>query len=255
VAIREIDQDAFHKHGLAGDGMVVFSAEEVAWYESTSMDLIGTVFYDRSDKDYGYAILAPAELAKYRWVQGKVSIESQERAEGELVVAMMTVEQTGQVIEAIYTEEAVPDSKTTVLFTDINEEVKRYFAKHPQDIYKLTPRKFEELIASILKDFGFDVELTKATRDGGRDIIAYIRNAVCKYLTYVECKKYHAKNKVGVGIVREVAGVHKIKQANKSIIVTTSYFTKDAVKEAKLIEHDLELKDYDNLKEWLTRYQ
>ncbi|WP_332023252.1 restriction endonuclease, partial [Kaistella sp.] len=118
----------------------------------------------------------------------------------------------------------------------------------------LTPRKFEELVASILEDLGFDVTLTKQTRDGGSDIIASIRNAVTSFLILVECKKYSPENKVDVGIIREVVGVQTFKNPSKSIIVTTSRFTKDAIKEASQMKDKLDLKDYDNLKEWLSKY-
>jgi len=108
---------------------------------------------------------------------------------------------------------------------------------------------------SILEDLGFDVQLTKQTRDGGRDILAYVRNAVCEFLTYVECKKYAAKNKVGVEIVRGVAGVHYINKPSKSLLVTTSYYTPDAIAEAKNMEHQLELKDFNDIRGWLAKYQ
>src|ERR1700752_1741091 len=46
------------------------------------------------------------------------------------------------------------------IITDINEELLKYIAKHPEFLHKISSRKFEELIADIIKDFGFDVELT-----------------------------------------------------------------------------------------------
>ena len=101
---------------------------------------------------------------------------------------------------------------------------------------------------------GFEVELTQATRDGGRDIIAHVRNAVCSYLTHIECKRYAADNKVGVGIIREVIGVHHIRNATKSIIVTTSFFSRDAIKEAERMENRLDLKDFTDVKAWLQSY-
>lgn len=172
-----------------------------------------------------------------------------------MVSVMAQFDESGKATEELFQSQeqgTLPDSE--VLFKDMNEGLKQYFAKHPEKLYDLSSRKFEELIASILTDFGFDVELTGATRDGGRDIIAYIKNAVCSYLTYVECKKYAADNKVGVGIIRAVAGVHHLRQPNKSLIVTTSFFTNDAVEEARKIEQQLELKDYDAIKVWLGRY-
>ena len=83
-----------------------------------------------------------------------------------------------------------------------------------------------------MKDFGFDVEWTQATRDGGREVVAYLRNAVVSFMTFVQGKRHAAKNKIDVGIVREVVGVHKLRNADRSLIVTTSFFTRDAIKEA-----------------------
>jgi HJR/Mrr/RecB family endonuclease len=105
---------------------------------------------------------------------------------------------TDQATESFFiaTEPVESAPEASILVTDINTELKRYLNKHPEKLYDLTLRKFEELIASILEDLGFEVELTQATRDGGSDIIAYIRNAVCEYLTLVECKKYSPENKV-----------------------------------------------------------
>ncbi|MEN8220363.1 MAG: restriction endonuclease [Pseudomonadota bacterium] len=52
-------------------------------------------------------------------------------------------------------------------------------------IYKILPRQFEEVIAELFRAQGFNVELTKRTRDGGKDIIA-THNAMgidTRYLT------------------------------------------------------------------------
>lgn len=89
------------------------------------------------------------------------------------------------------------------------------------------------MIAEILRHQGFIIELTKQTRDNGFDILAIRpvnRHAPLKYL--VECKRY--KNmKVGVEIIRGFKNVVDSENANFGIIVTTSYFTKDAQKKQK----------------------
>jgi HJR/Mrr/RecB family endonuclease len=136
---------------------------------------------------------------------------------------------------------------------DINQEIVEYLKKHPKFIYNISSRKFEELIAHIIKHLGFDVELTPTTRDGGRDILAYIRNAVCSFLTFVECKHYSMDNPVGVGIVRGVYGVQRIYRANKSLIVTSSYFTKGAIELTKPISNEVELKDHSDIQIWLKK--
>jgi HJR/Mrr/RecB family endonuclease len=231
---------------------------ERAWFKSSLLDLAGTVTRDPFDKDWAWALLAKDEDGIYRYIQGDVSLLSQSEAKNKLINAASQIEVNGGFEESFYSNtsalEDTDNSAAQPIITTIDDEIKKYLNKHPEKLYELSPRKFEELIASILKDLGFEVELTPATRDGGRDIIAHIRNAVCSYLTHIECKRYAPDNKVGVGIVREVIGVHHIKGATKSIIVTTSFFSKDAIEEAARMENTLDLRDFNNIKDWLQKY-
>ena len=228
---------------------------EKSWFGSSEIDIAGTVIKDPIDKDWSYVIVAKDEDGAYRYIEGEVSLPSQEDAESKIFSSMSLLDEKGTYEEELYTEpEDTSSNEAQVVITTIDEQIKTYFKKNPEKMYDLSPRKFEELVAAILKDMGFDVELTKATRDGGRDIIAHITNSVCSFLTHIECKKYAPDNKVGVGIIREVMGVHQIRNATKSIIVTTGFFSKDAVKEAALVENHLDLKDFNDLKEWLQKY-
>lgn len=231
-------------------------AEEVSWFADDEANLLGTVLIDKIDKDWSYIILALESDGVYRYADGKVSVEDQEECEEELKDTIHNISANGNFSETLFELDNEPPiiEQSSLIVRDIDDEVKKYFNKHPEKLYDISPRKFEELIASILKDFGFDVELTKATRDGGRDIIARIKNSVVDILTYVECKRYAADRKIDVGIIREVIGVHYIRKPSKSIIVTTSFFTKDVVAEAKNLENQLELKDFNQVKEWLKHY-
>ena len=254
MSIIEISRDDFDALGVERMGFF----PERAWFKSTEIALAGTVSRDPIDKDWSYVLVAEDEDGVYRYIDGMVSLPSHQDAETKLYEAAIRIEIAGAFQEELYVEpEAESDKQDTaaLIVTSIDDEVKKYLKKHPQKLYELHPRKFEELVASILKDLGFEVELTPATRDGGRDIIAHVRNAVSSYLTYIECKRYAADNKVGVGIVREVIGVHHIRKPTKSIIVTTSFFSKDAIKEAEAMESQLDLKEFTDIKAWLQRYE
>jgi HJR/Mrr/RecB family endonuclease len=230
-------------------------ATETGWFANDDNSLLGLTLLDKIDKDCGYIILGLDEDEAYRALEVNVSLDNQGIAESLLKKRLIEIIEKGHKDEIIYkTDTSKIIEPKSVIITDINDEIKGYFKKHPEKLYDLSPRKFEELIASILNDFGFDVELTKATRDGGRDIIAKIRNEVTEFLTYVECKKHSVSHKVGVGIIREVIGVHNLRVPTKSMIVTTSFFTKDAQKEAKQFENQLDLKDYLSIKKWLQNY-
>ena len=129
----------------------------------------------------------------------------------------------------------------------------------PELLSKLDPRQFEEVTAEIFRDKGFEVELTKRTRDGGKDIIALNKDNLgfkTKYL--IECKHYAENNKVGVDVVRSLYGVKNSRNGgNLGIIVTTSTFTSGARKfldnEAQT-SLDLSLADKNTILEWLADY-
>ena len=129
------------------------------------------------------------------------------------------------------------------------------------DIYKdhaklllIDPRKFEELVAELLASQGFEVELTKRTRDGGFVIraIRKIENFFpLKFL--VECKRF-VKDKVDVEIVRAFKNVIDEQNANRGIIVTTSYFTANAIQKQAQYPYLLEYKDKDSVLDWIKGY-
>jgi HJR/Mrr/RecB family endonuclease len=228
---------------------------ERSWFKSSELDVAGAVILDPFDKDWSYVVLAKDEDGIYRYIQGEVSLSNQEEAETKLHSNLSKIEISESFEEQLFSEPKDSNRDgSSIVISSIDDAVKQYFKRNPEKLYELPSRKFEELIASILKDLGFEVELTQATRDGGRDIIAYVRNAVCSYLTHIECKRYAADNKVGVGIIREVVGVHQIRKATKSIIVTTSFFTSDAQEEARLMQNQLDLKDFNDVKSWLQKY-
>lgn len=118
-------------------------------------------------------------------------------------------------------------------------------------------RVFEQLVAEVFRGFGYEVILTKRTRDGGKDIIAILRqdgNETEKLL--IECK--HWNEKVSVEAVRNLIGVAVSEQYLPTgvILATTSKFTPDA-KKLKInptIAINLDLKDYEDILNWIGDY-
>ncbi|NCU06187.1 MAG: restriction endonuclease [Chitinophagaceae bacterium] len=137
------------------------------------------------------------------------------------------------------------------------KSIKRIITDIYQDnsnLLKIEPRQFEELVAELLHSKGYKIELTKQTRDNGYDIIALVTiggNLPLKFL--VECKRLK-KDKVGVDIVRSFKEVIQTENANKGIIVTTSYFTKDANKKRLETPYLLDYKDKDDVLQWIADY-
>jgi len=103
-----------------------------------------------------------------------------------------------------------------------------YFKRHPDELKTMDRRKFEELIAELFDSFGYEVQLTQKTRDGGKDIIAIGNKSDIRSKYLIECKRPDPGNPVGVGVVRELMGVKVDEKATQAIAVTTTYFSPDA---------------------------
>lgn len=136
-----------------------------------------------------------------------------------------------------------------------SENIVQNLKNRPNDIYRISPRSFEELIAELLDDMGWDVHLTTQTRDGGRDILAYLNTDIGKILCLVEAKRYGRDKPVGVSVIRNLYGTLCDEQANNAMLVTTSYFTSDARNFRARHSYMLSLKEYDDVVAWISRYR
>lgn len=147
------------------------------------------------------------------------------------------------------------DSKLVRSIATVNDDLIRHIARRPDLVYELSPRRFEELVAELLKAQGFEPTLTPRSNDGGRDILAARSDALGSLLYLVECKRYSPTNKVGVELVRAIHGVTQAERATKGVIVTTSSFTKGAIAFASPLQYAISLHDFETLKLWLNRFQ
>lgn len=140
------------------------------------------------------------------------------------------------------------------LIVGVNEHLLMLAHEQPRLLRELTPRLFEEFVAELFDGFGYQVELTAHTRDGGRDIVAVRKHddILLKYL--IECKFYAPPNSVGVGYVRKLLGVKYDEGASKAILATTSTFTASARELQERHIYELELKDYAGVMEWVRLY-
>lgn len=137
---------------------------------------------------------------------------------------------------------------------EISQELIRYLARNPSKMQELTSRKFEELVAEIFRDMGYDVELTPASKDGGFDIRAVRKTEVGEGLYFIECKRYSEQKRVGVEIVRSLHGVVESEHATGGVIVTTSFFTRGAFDFRERNRYRLDLADQERLREYLKNY-
>ena len=95
----------------------------------------------------------------------------------------------------------------------------------------MSPGGFEHLAAALLRVAGFDdVDVTGRSGDGGIDGIGVYRpSGLISFHTAFQCKRYQGS--VGASTVRDFRGSF-VGRADRGIIITTGYFTRDARDEA-----------------------
>lgn len=143
---------------------------------------------------------------------------------------------------------------TKPIIVSANNQLITSLKKQPGDLYNLTSREFEKLLADLLFDMGWEVELTKQTRDGGSDILAYLNTDIGRLLCLVEAKHYREDRKIGVDLVRTLYGTLCDAQANSAMLVTSSSFTKDAKEFQQKHKYQLTLRDYADVVQWIIQF-
>jgi restriction system protein len=109
-----------------------------------------------------------------------------------------------------------------------HEAVIRAARQNPDRLYAMTPRKFEQFIALLFQELGFEVSLTPQTHDGGFDLLAENKVLGIPFQWLVECKRYAPGRNVSVQIVRSLLGVLSDQRASLALLITTSGFTRAA---------------------------
>lgn len=109
-----------------------------------------------------------------------------------------------------------------------------------------SPYDFEDFIAQLFKDNGYDVEGTNYSGDYGADVITS-KNGI---KTAIQVKRYSKTNKVGVKDINQIIGGKEFHKCDKAMVVCTSDYTKQGIKLSK--EADVELWNWEDL---LTKIQ
>jgi Restriction endonuclease len=171
------------------------------------------------------------------------------RTAAELHETLETITATPRVL---YRSHKVVPPRGRTWINEGEKEIFDYLRKRPHALDSIGSREFEYLIASIFRSAGFSVELTPQTRDGGFDFLAVENHTLLgESMILVECKRYSRHNRVGIGIVQRMLGTVNQYRATKGLIVTTSTFTRDAMKCAEVSKDRLTLQDYKKVHDWI----
>ncbi len=114
-------------------------------------------------------------------------------------------------------------------------------------LQKLSPEKFEKLIAKLFKSLGYGyTEHVGKSHDGGIDIIAERFYESKREKIIIQCKRY--KNNVGVKTAREIIGsMQNISNCKRAYLVTTSGYSLECKKYAASMGDQLKLYDGDRI--------
>jgi restriction system protein len=122
--------------------------------------------------------------------------------------------------------------------TEVEQAIERWNDRTKQELLvqlgEIDPGTFEELIGELLERIGFeDVEVTKRSGDGGIDVRGVLTvGGVTRVKTAIQVKRW--SHNVADRIVRELRG--SIGPAEQGLVITTSRFTKAAIKEAEVTD-------------------
>ena len=94
------------------------------------------------------------------------------------------------------------------------------------NLMDLSPSEFENLVSNLFASLGLETRLTRSTKDGGVDVVAFDTRPVLGGKVVIQAKRY--RNTVGVSAVRDLYGTMVNEGANKGILVTTSGYGSDA---------------------------
>jgi HJR/Mrr/RecB family endonuclease len=238
---------------------VVLSAEDKARFDSTFEQVLRTLTYREREilkLRYGFGD-GYVYTRKECGLIFKISPEHVREVEAVAVRKLQHPVRVREIEKALKVYPFPPPSDEFIRAVKTSErELIRFVNSNPNSIYTIGSRDFEKIITEVFRGFGFQVELTQQTRDGGVDIIAFSKDLLGIKTKYViECKRYAANRPIRVHMVRAFYTVKAQKRADHAIYATTSYFTRDAEKLSLDPEiSNLHLRDFNQIKKWLTVY-
>ena len=111
----------------------------------------------------------------------------------------------------------------------IEETEKGITLEHLQQI---DPYEFEEFVAKVWRNMGYEAEVTQSSQDKGVDVVAE-KSEPYNEKIYIQVKRHDEGNKVGARTVRTCSGLKQKNGVDKVVIATSSYFTSQAKEEAE----------------------
>lgn len=128
------------------------------------------------------------------------------------------------------------------------EEIRRADTGLQNNFQHLSPFEFEEFVADLFNEMGYNARATSKSADYGVDVIA--ENGAERVA--IQVKRHQPSNKVGAPTVQKTLGSRYKADADMTVIVTTSHFTGPAFEQAR--DAPIELWDKEKLHREVERH-
>ncbi len=109
-------------------------------------------------------------------------------------------------------------------------ELRSHIVRRVDALYKVHPRRFEEIVCSVFHDLGYSARATAYSGDGGVDVIL---EGPSGSSIGVQVKRYAKGRRIEAEQIRSLAGALLVNGHTRGIFVTTSSFRKGAKATAK----------------------
>ena len=142
--------------------------------------------------------------------------------------------------------------------SNINEE-QDYKTQILDRVKSLDPIKFEQFARGLLSKMGFDIDPIKgitASGDNGIDGFAYCIDDQSLKTTRVaiQCKRY-TTGAVGSPEINNLRGAIDTNRADYGVLITTSYFSKDAIESSRAGSTPITLIDGNKLVDLMVQHK
>jgi hypothetical protein len=94
--IKPLTRKQFNKFGPARSSLIEVLTSEEAWYADSAENILGTVLFDKTDKDWGWVMLGRDPKGEFRAIETAASITTREEAAADLIAKMVHVSGSGQ---------------------------------------------------------------------------------------------------------------------------------------------------------------
>lgn len=250
MVIQKISEKEFSCYNVQKNSVSSILGREIEWLEEKENNLLTTIINDQRGNDWSYMILAKQPNEEYRAIEIDCFMESQEVAVNKALEKLRELINSGGFSEEFYSNTDHANILNNLTVLKIAKKIKASFKQH---IFK-SKVDSQHVIMDAMEDLGIEVFSPKVIIEKGKKIIASINNSYINSLVLIEFKKRVFKTNVKISIIKQVVGMQTLKNPAKSMIIATNNFSKKGFSDTKLCHIKLDLKQYDQLKEWLSLY-